>query len=125
MGVPHLRGSCGRCYNAERRRFALEGREARYLSLSAKLGGLSRLVIFAGALLLVALSTAGGVALLYPAAFGQQAGMPVEDFLSKYGGMVFKFRYTISGFQRTLIEYFSTSRLKAQLVDAVRSAQRI
>src|SRR6476646_713963 len=36
----------------------------RYLSLNAKLAGMSRLVIFAGALLLVALSTAGGVALL-------------------------------------------------------------
>ena len=203
--------------------------KARYLSLSAKLAGRSQLLIFAGALLLVALSTAGGVALLsgkraesardaptersrespivwfhdgtersifmvrkfsgttwiegisirgentsdqpltavqatlisdtgeelelavstesqqmradaqdvpskseftleygfHPDASGQQAGMPVEEFLSKYGGMIFKFRYTMPGVQRTLIEYFSPSRLKAQLVDAVRSAQRI
>jgi hypothetical protein len=207
--------------------------KARYLSLNAKLAGLSWLVIFAGALLLVALSTAGSVALLsgkpaesardaptessrespiiwfydgqdqpqqsifikrkfsgttwvegisirgentsdqpltavqatlisdtgeefeltvsstgsqqtradaqdvpsgseftleygfHPDASGQQAGMPAEEFLSNYGGMIFKFRYAMPGVQRTLIEYFSPSRLKAQLVDAVRSAQRI
>jgi len=58
-------------------------------------------------------------------ASGQQAGMPAEEFLSKYGGMIFRFRYTMPGVQRTLIEYFSPSRLKAQLVDAERSAQRI
>jgi hypothetical protein len=196
--------------------------KARCLSLNAKLAGLSRLVIFASALLLVALSTAGGVAFLsgkhaessqqtpiassrespivwfsdgqyrpkrsifvtrnfdgatwieglairgentskqtltavqgtikldtgqeirlrvsaagsqqtqallsgseftlecgfHPDATGQQAGMPEEEFLAKNGGMIFKFGYTVAGVQTTLIEYFSSSRLKAQLVDA-------
>jgi hypothetical protein len=202
--------------------------KARCLSLSAKLAGLSRLVIVAGALLLVALSTAGGFALLsgkraestreapmvssrespvvwfyegqdrskqsifvkrkfsgatwiegisirgentsnqpltaveatlksdtgeeieltvsaagsrqtqadahdvpsgefilkygfHPDASGQQAGVPAEEFLSKNGGMIFKFSYTVAGVQTTLIEYFSPSRLKAQLVDAERA----
>ena len=45
-----------------------------------------------------------------------------EEFLSKYGGMIFRLRYTVPGAQRTLLEYFSPSRLKAQLADA--SAQR-
>ena len=49
-------------------------------------------------------------------------GMPAEEFLSKYGGMIFRLRYTVPGAQRTLLEYFSPSRLKAQLADA--SAQR-
>jgi hypothetical protein len=221
--------------------FLWKAGKARYLSLNAKLAGLSRLVVASGALLLVALSTAGGVALLsgkraestqetpivnsrvspivvnsrvspivwfydgqdpkqsifvkrkfagatwiegisirgentsnqpltavqailisdtgdeieltvnatgsqqtqadahdVPSgseftleygfrtdASGQQAGMPAEKFLSKYGGMIFKFRYTIHGVQRTLIEYFSSSRLKAQLVDAEHSEQGI
>ena len=55
-------------------------------------------------------------------ASGRQTGMPAEEFLSKYGGMIFRLRYTVPGAQRTLLEYFSTSRLKAQLADA--SAQR-
>jgi hypothetical protein len=55
-------------------------------------------------------------------ASGRQAGMPAEEFLSKYGGMIFRLRYTVPGAQRTLLEYFSPSRLKAQLADA--SAQR-
>ena len=49
---------------------------------------------------------------------GQQAGMPAEEFLSKYGGMIFTFRYTVGGVQRTLIDYFSPSRLKTELVEA-------
>jgi hypothetical protein len=55
-------------------------------------------------------------------ASGRQTGMPAEKFLSKYGGMIFRLRYTVPGAQRTLLEYFSPSRLKAQLADA--SAQR-
>ena len=55
-------------------------------------------------------------------ASGRQAGMPAEEFLSKYGGMIFRLRYTVLGAQRTLLEYFSPSRLKAQLADA--SARR-
>ena len=49
---------------------------------------------------------------------GQQAGMLAEEFLSKYGGMIFTFRYTVGGVQRTLIDYFSPSRLKTELVEA-------
>ena len=52
----------------------------------------------------------------------RQTGMPAEEFLSKYGGMIFRLRYTVPGAQRTFLEYFSTSRLKAQLADA--NAQR-
>jgi hypothetical protein len=52
----------------------------------------------------------------------RQIGMPAEEFLSKYGGLIFRLRYTVPGAQRTLLEYFSPSRLKAQLADA--SAQR-
>jgi len=55
-------------------------------------------------------------------ASGRQTGMPAEEFLSKYGGMIFRLRYTVPGAQRTLLEYFSPLRLKAQLADA--SAQR-
>jgi hypothetical protein len=49
-------------------------------------------------------------------------GMSAEEFLSNYGGMIFRMRYTVAGVQRTLIDYLSLSRLKAQLTDA--SAQR-
>jgi hypothetical protein len=55
-------------------------------------------------------------------ASGRQPGIPAEEFLSKYGGMIFRLRYTVPDAQRTLLEYFSPSRLKAQLADA--SAQR-
>jgi hypothetical protein len=48
---------------------------------------------------------------------GTQAGMPAEEFLSKYGGMIFRVSYTVAGVETTLIEYFSTSRLRAQLAD--------
>jgi hypothetical protein len=58
----------------------------------------------------------------FHSASGRQTGMPAEEFLSKYGGMIFRLRYTVPGAQRTLLEYFSPSRLKAQLADA--SAQR-
>jgi hypothetical protein len=54
----------------------------------------------------------------HPDASGQQAGMPAEEFISKNGGMIFKFSYTVAGVQTTLIEYFSPSKLKNQLVDA-------
>ena len=54
----------------------------------------------------------------HPDASGQQAGMPAEEFLSKNGGMIFKFSYTVAGVQTALIEYFSPSKLKTQLVDA-------
>ena len=58
-----------------------------------------------------------------PDASGQQTAMPAGDFLSKYGGMIFRFSYTVAGAQRTSIEYFSTSKLKAQLAD-IESAER-
>jgi hypothetical protein len=48
---------------------------------------------------------------------GTQTGMPVEEFLSKYGGMIFRVSYAVAGVQTTLIEYISTSRLRAQLAD--------
>ena len=54
----------------------------------------------------------------HPGASGRQAGMPAEEFLSKNGGMIFKFSYTVAGVQTALIEYFSPSKLKTQLVDA-------
>jgi len=54
----------------------------------------------------------------HPDASGQQAGMPAEEFLSKNGGMIFKFSYTVAGVQRALIEYFSPSKLMTKLVDA-------
>ena len=54
----------------------------------------------------------------HPDVSGKQAGMPAEQFLSKYGGMIFKFRYTMPGVQRTLIDYFSPSRLKTELAEA-------
>ena len=58
-----------------------------------------------------------------PDASGQQTAMPAGDFLSKYGGMIFRYSYTAAGAQRTSIEYFSTSKLKAQLAD-IESAER-
>jgi hypothetical protein len=48
---------------------------------------------------------------------GTQSGMPSEEFLSKYGGMIFRVSYAVAGVQTTLIEYFSTSKLRAQLAD--------
>jgi hypothetical protein len=48
---------------------------------------------------------------------GTQTGMPAEEFLSKHGGMIFRVSYAVSGVQTTLIEYFSTSKLRAQLAD--------
>jgi hypothetical protein len=59
----------------------------------------------------------------HPDTAGQQTGMPAEEFLSKYGGMIFRFSYTAGGIQTTLIEYFSTSKLRAQLAD-IESAKR-
>ena len=44
--------------------------------------------------------------------------MPAEEFLSKNGGMIFKFSYTVAGVQTALIEYFSPLKLKTELVDA-------
>jgi hypothetical protein len=48
---------------------------------------------------------------------GTQTGMPAEEFLSKYGGMIFRVSYAVAGVQTTLIEYISTSKLRAQLAD--------
>ena len=48
---------------------------------------------------------------------GTQAGMRADEFLSKYGGMIFRVSYTVAGVQTTLIEYFSTSSLRAQLAN--------
>ena len=48
---------------------------------------------------------------------GAQKGIPDEEFLSKYGGMIFRVSYVVAGVQTTLIEYFSTSKLRAQLAD--------
>ena len=48
---------------------------------------------------------------------GAQKGIPAEEFLSKYGGMIFRVSYVVAGVQTTLIEYFSTSKLRAQLAD--------
>jgi hypothetical protein len=46
-----------------------------------------------------------------------QAGMPAQELLSKYGGMIFRVSYTVAGVETTLIEYFSTSRLSARLAN--------
>ena len=51
-------------------------------------------------------------------ASAQRAGMPAEQFLSKYGGMIFRMRYSVAGVQGTLIDYFSPSRLKTDVVEA-------
>jgi hypothetical protein len=48
---------------------------------------------------------------------GTQAGMPADEFLSKYGGMIFRVSYTVAGVETTLIEYFSTSRVRARLAN--------
>ena len=48
---------------------------------------------------------------------GAQKGIPAEEFLSKYGGMIFRVSYVVAGVQTTLIEYFSASKLRAQLAD--------
>lgn len=48
---------------------------------------------------------------------GTQTGMPAEEFLSKYGGMIFRVSYAVAGVQTTLIEYISTTKLRAQLAD--------
>jgi hypothetical protein len=46
-----------------------------------------------------------------------QTEMPAEEFLSKHGGMIFRVSYAIAGVQTTVIEYFSVSKLRAQLAD--------
>jgi hypothetical protein len=51
-------------------------------------------------------------------AAGEKAGMSAEDFLSKYGGLILRVNCTLGSVQTTLIEYFSTSQLRAQLADA-------
>ena len=48
---------------------------------------------------------------------GAQKGILAEKFLSKYGGMIFRVSYVVAGVQTTLIEYFSASKLRAQLAD--------
>jgi hypothetical protein len=52
-----------------------------------------------------------------PDASTGQTRMPAEEFLSKYGGMIFRASCTVAGVQKTWIEYFSTSKLRAQLAD--------
>jgi hypothetical protein len=54
---------------------------------------------------------------LHPDATRDQTGMPAEEFLTKYGGMIFRVSCTVAGVQKTSIEYFSTSKLSAQLAD--------
>lgn len=54
----------------------------------------------------------------HPDAASDQSGMPVEDFLSKYGGLILRVNCTLGSVQTTLIEYFSTAKLRAQLADA-------
>ena len=46
-----------------------------------------------------------------------QTEMPAEEFLSKHGGMIFRLTYAMAGVQTTVIEYFSVSKLRAQLAD--------
>ena len=46
-----------------------------------------------------------------------QTEMFAEEFLSKHGGMIFRVSYAIGGVQTTVIEYFSVSKLRAQLAD--------
>ena len=46
-----------------------------------------------------------------------QTEMPAEEFLSKHGGMIFRLSYAMAGVQTTVIEYFSVSKLRAQLAD--------
>ena len=46
-----------------------------------------------------------------------QTEVPAEEFLSKHGGMIFRVSYAIAGVQTTVIEYFSVSKLRAQLAD--------
>lgn len=48
---------------------------------------------------------------------GAQTGMRSDEFLSKYGGMILRVSYVVGGVQTTLMEYFSTSKLRAQLAD--------
>ena len=48
----------------------------------------------------------------------EQVGIPAEDFLSNYGGLILRVNCTLGSVQTTLIEYFSTSQLRAQLADA-------
>jgi hypothetical protein len=54
---------------------------------------------------------------LHPDATRDQTGMPAEEFLTKYGGMIFRVSCTVAGVQKTSIEYFSASKLRAQLAD--------
>jgi hypothetical protein len=54
---------------------------------------------------------------LHPGATRDLTGMPAEEFLTKYGGMIFRVSCTVAGVQKTSIEYFSTSKLRAQLAD--------
>ena len=46
-----------------------------------------------------------------------QTEVPAEEFLSKHAGMIFRVSYAIAGVQTTVIEYFSVSKLRAQLAD--------
>jgi hypothetical protein len=46
---------------------------------------------------------------------GVQTGIELERFLSQYGGLIFRFRYTEAGAQKTLFEYFSPAKLTWQL----------
>ena len=46
---------------------------------------------------------------------GTHTGMPAEEFLPKFGGMIFRVSYAVAGVQTTLIEYLSTSKLRGQL----------
>jgi hypothetical protein len=49
--------------------------------------------------------------------YGTQKGIPAEEILSKHGGMIVRVSYAVVGVQTTLIEYFSTSKLRAQLAN--------
>jgi hypothetical protein len=54
-----------------------------------------------------------------------EAGVDIDDFLSGYGGLTLKVRYAVDGREKSFIQYFTPSMLKAQLAEIAGSAESL
>jgi hypothetical protein len=54
-----------------------------------------------------------------------EAGVDIDDFLGDYGGLTLKVRYAVDGREKSFIQYFTPSMLKAQLEEIAGSADSL
>ena len=54
-----------------------------------------------------------------------EEGVDIDDFISGYGGLTLKVRYAVDGREKSFIQYFTPSMLKAQLAEIAGSADSL